>query len=251
LAVILPEMTEIDIIVKIGIEEKCNNQDLAILLPNLPTIRGNEFLINKTKIIEDGKNNNLKQIIKGLHFAEITYGKLNNYFGFGSTSQTLNLLNLLAETEYDEAVEIEKWIALNRGNYFIKSLNEKTSFISRIQTKLMIKNSNKTRAELIDLYRKNKKELRQIKSEKKNLIQKEKANIINVERKKLFNLTIAELIEFIKKSDKPIYYFKAVIEFRIEEIRKKNTVYIKFLESIEPKTNKTNPAMKKILRLIK
>ena len=244
-------MTEIEIIIKIGIEENCSELELKILLQNFPTIRGSELLINKTKILNAGKSYNLKHIIKGLHIAEITFGKLNDYFGFGSTSQTLNLLNLLAETEYSEAVEIEKWIALNKGNYFIKPIREKTNFISRIQTRLMVESSTKSRAELIEVYRKKKKEISQIESEKKNLTQKQKADIIKSERKNLLNLKIDNLIKTIEKSNKPIYYFKEVLELRINEIRKENKNFLKLLENDIIRTDKLNPEMIKILKLIK
>jgi hypothetical protein len=116
---------QIIIIKKIGEELICSEDDFKIILPNYPKLGGDEIIFsraleNEIKYLES----EIEYFIKGLHVIELTYrNKMQSEFGFGSPSRTYKFIQRLAKSNTVQAENLEKWIADNGGNYYIKKSN--------------------------------------------------------------------------------------------------------------------------------
>ncbi len=86
-------------------------------------------------------NSEVEFFVKGLHLIENKYKlETHNAFGFGSTSPSYKIIRFLKRTNETLASELEKWISLNRGNYYIKAhLSDKTKDNSKNQSSLFPK----------------------------------------------------------------------------------------------------------------
>ena len=96
-------------------------------LPDYSTPHGSELIFSINKLQENNLNTvDLCFLIKGLHFIEVKYRQQTNYdFGFGSPSQTYNLITYLNKRNESKASEMINWIIENGGNYYYKKLNNK------------------------------------------------------------------------------------------------------------------------------
>ena len=127
-------MTSIQNIKYIGKKGVCSEEQMMSFLPDSPLIQGNEFIFgigwaNAKKYIDE----EIEYFVKGLHIIEEKYkSKFGNDFGFGSPSPTYKLIEALAKIEYEKAIELELWIALNSGNYYISKVSSPELFKSRL-----------------------------------------------------------------------------------------------------------------------
>lgn len=103
----------------------CLEEELNILLPNFPTLKGSEFIFtigwaNAIKYIDS----DVEILVKGLHIVETLYkNKTQNDFGFGSPSPTHKIIQQLSTQNQNLANELTNWIAKDGGNYYIKGKN--------------------------------------------------------------------------------------------------------------------------------
>lgn len=116
---------QIEILKKIGKRLLSLEDEFNIILPNFPTLRGNEFIFtiswDKAQKFIDS---DVEIFIKGLHVVETLYkNKTQNDFGFGSPSPTHKVIQQLRTTHLDLANELTDWIAEGGGNYYIKGKN--------------------------------------------------------------------------------------------------------------------------------
>lgn len=121
----------------VGKSGVCSEEDLFLFLPKYPVLSGSEFIFKiswaNSKNYIDGE---VEYFVKGLHLIEEKYKtKVNNNFGFGSPSPSFKVIQSYAKQNYDEALKLEKWIALNGGNYYVTKASNLEEFNSRISTK--------------------------------------------------------------------------------------------------------------------
>jgi hypothetical protein len=129
-------------IIEIGKHKICTQEDLQYFLPLYPMILGDEDII--TIAWTRGNrfiNSEVEYFVKGLHLIENKYKlETHNAFGFGSTSPSYKIISFLKRTNETLASELEKWISLNGGNYYIKAyLSDKTIDNSKNQSSLFSK----------------------------------------------------------------------------------------------------------------
>lgn len=116
--------TVIDI-VEIGKSKSFEDVIVEDFVPDYPTPHGSELIFSFKKLREKHLNTeDLCYLIKGLHFIELKYRQqTKNDFGFGSPSQTSNLITTLNKRNENKAIEITNWIIENGGNYYYKIIN--------------------------------------------------------------------------------------------------------------------------------
>lgn len=244
---------EIENIIEIGKSNEIEDIELHDFLPNLPRISGSELIFN-AHWMDARKLSNIQVInlIKGLHKIEAEYMRAtNSSFGFGSPSCTYTIISGLAERDISKAKELEVWVALNGGNYYIKKCNDIKDFKPKIKTLKMQKEEYETSQAEIDYKRELKKEKRNkvvkvLKEKHKVKVEKDRNS-----REMLFQISIRELFEtIINDEQRPIHYYQEVLLKRKDEI--KNQKDIKdLLGKLKDKYTKRNPkVMNKILKQI-
>lgn len=130
-------MTTVQKIKQIGKIRLCSDEDFNFFLPNYPVLKGSEFIFtigwaNCKKYIDE----EIEWFVKGLHIIEEKYkAETSNDFGFGGPSPSFKVVQKYAERNYKNALELEKWIALNGGNYYVESISKPDDFCSKLQAK--------------------------------------------------------------------------------------------------------------------
>ena len=113
----------IQLITSIGKTGQASDDQVLMLLPSYPTLRGSEDLFkigwaNAERYLDE----NFINFVKGLHFVELKYREMtSNDFGFGSPSPTERIIQFIEKKDKEHAQQLREWIAKNGGNYYIKS----------------------------------------------------------------------------------------------------------------------------------
>ncbi len=112
---------DINRIIAIGKALNLDEIEITDFLPNYPNLRGGEFIFSaKVFLNTPFKTEQLEFLIKGLHYIELKFRALEGReFGFGSPSQTTNLINRLKKRDLRRGEYLEEWISTNDGNYYI------------------------------------------------------------------------------------------------------------------------------------
>jgi hypothetical protein len=108
-------------IIEIGKALNLDEIEITDFLPNYPNLRGSEFIFS-AKVFSHTpfKTEEFEFLIMGLHFIELKFRALEGReFGFGSPSQTTNLINRLKKRDLERGEYLEEWISTNGGNYYI------------------------------------------------------------------------------------------------------------------------------------
>ena len=113
---------DINRIIAIGKALNLDEIEITDFLPNYPTLRGSEFIFSaKVFLNTPFKTEELEFLIMGLHFIELKFRALEGReFGFGSPSQTTNLIQRLKKRDLERGEYLEEWISTTGGNYYIK-----------------------------------------------------------------------------------------------------------------------------------
>ena len=117
--------TFIQKIINIGKNQSVSGEQVRELLPDYPTLRGNEelFKISWTNA-ERYLDKNFFDFVKGLHVVELKYREMtDNDLGFGSPSSTEKVIQAIEKKDKEQANILRNWIADNGGNYYIKINN--------------------------------------------------------------------------------------------------------------------------------
>jgi hypothetical protein len=114
-------MSSINKIIDIGKECNLDKIEITDFLPNYPNLRGSELIFSGRELSSTHlKAEDLEFLIKGLHFIELKYREMiEREFGFGSPSQTTNLIHRLKKRDLERGENLEEWISTHGGNYYI------------------------------------------------------------------------------------------------------------------------------------
>ena len=112
---------DINRIIEIGKKLNLDKIEITDFLPNYPNLRGSEFIFSAKEYFHTPfKTEEFEFLIKGLHYIELKFRQLQgNEFGFGSPSQTTNLIHRLKKRDLERGEYLEEWISTNGGNYYI------------------------------------------------------------------------------------------------------------------------------------
>ena len=118
---------DINRIIAIGKALNLDEIEISDFLPNYPNLRGSEFIFSaKVFLNTPFKTEEFEFLIMGLHSFELKFRALEGReFGFGSPSQTTNLIQRLKKRDLERGEYLEEWISTTGGNYYIakKSIN--------------------------------------------------------------------------------------------------------------------------------
>ena len=112
---------DINRIIEIGKKLNLDEIEITDFLPNYPNLRGSEFIFSaKVFLNTPFKTEEFEFLIKGLHYIELKFRALEEReFGFGSPSQTTNLIQRLKKRDLERGEYLEEWISTHGGNYYI------------------------------------------------------------------------------------------------------------------------------------
>lgn len=162
----------------------------------------------------------------------------------------MNLLLHLAESDLKLARELEYWISMNGGNYYIKQSVDADTFISKIQTREMRAAEHLITLAELERERKLKKDWQEQISNRKIQIHKEKSDADRIMQEQLLKMEIHEILDVIESDSRPIYFFKRIIEVKKEEIKNDPILKSKLLAIYNLKLNTENSETKKLRKLI-
>jgi hypothetical protein len=105
---------------EIGLRGGCGRQELHFFLPNLPMLRGSEFIFTIGHAnASDYLDKDVEWFVKGLHRIEQKYKEYSNHdFGFGSPSPTSKVILALEESDPRKARALRQWVISEGGNYY-------------------------------------------------------------------------------------------------------------------------------------